>query len=96
MNNRREEKLNRICMNGVVKVTVGKESAATNASVIEFAHQPEEPMIHTNYGASDQQARERMWRHAQCQTNEDRKPLIPMQPNISEAPDVKSQATLRR
>ena len=55
-----------------------------------------EPMKRANHGASDQPARERMWKQAQQQTNKDRWPRIPLHPNVSEAPDVESQAALRR
>ena len=45
---------------------------------------------------SDQHAQDRMWRHSQHQTNQDRKPRIPLHLNISEAPDVESKAVLKR
>ena len=72
------------------------EQTAMNASIIGFNHQPDEPMIWANHGATDQPAQERMWRYAQHQTEGDEKPRIPMHPNISEAPNIESQAALRR
>ena len=53
-------------------------------------------MLRANHSASDQPACERMWRHPQRQTDRDGRPEIPLQPNISEAPDVESQAAIRR
>ena len=72
-----------------------RDSAVTDASIIEIAHQPEEPLIRANNGASDQHARERMWRHAQRQTNQNGKARIPLHLNISEAQDIESQVALR-
>ena len=37
-----------------------------------------------------------MWKHAQWQSNKDGRPRIPLQPDVSEAPDIESQASLRR
>ena len=54
------------------------------------------PLAWANLGASDQPAPERMWKHAQSQTDRDWKPRILLQPNIWEAPDVESQAAKRR
>ena len=52
--------------------------------------EPGEPMIWDNHGASDQSVCDRMWKHAQCQTDKDRKPRIGLQSNIREAPNVES------
>ena len=54
-----------------------------------------EPMMHANHGASDQPACKRMLRHAQQQSNRDAGPRIPLQPTVTEAPDMESQAVLR-
>ena len=51
-------------------------------------------MKRSNHGASNQTVREKMWKHAQRQTNKDGKPRIPLQPHISK--DVESQVALRR
>ena len=37
----------------------------------------DEPMMHANHCASDKQARERMWRHAQWQSDRDGRPTTP-------------------
>ena len=55
-----------------------------------------EPMLRANHGASDQPARQRLWKYAQQQSNKDGRPRIPLEPNIRAAPDVESQAALRR
>ena len=53
-------------------------------------------MVRTNHGASDQPAREKMWKYPQRQTNKDGRSRILLQPNVGEASDVESQAALRR
>ena len=55
-----------------------------------------EPMMRANHGASDQNACKIVWKHAQGLTNKDGKPRIPLKTHISGAPDVESQAALRR
>ena len=55
-----------------------------------------EPMMRANHGASDQDVCKKVWKHAQRLTNKDGKPRIPLKTHISEAPDVESQAALRR
>ena len=52
-------------------------------------------MMRANHGASDQPVPERMWKHAQWQVDSDEGPRIPLQTDVSEAPDVESQAALR-
>ena len=55
-----------------------------------------EPMVRVNHGASYQDARRKVWKHAQRLTNKDGKPRILLKTHISKAPDVESQAALRR
>ena len=55
-----------------------------------------EPMIRANHGASDQEACRKVWKHAQRLADKDGRPRIPPKTLISEAPDVESQAALRR
>ena len=42
-----------------------------------------EPMLCANHSASDQPAHERMWRHAQKQSNRDGQPRIQLHPNVT-------------
>ena len=63
-----------------------QDSVSVHDKVVE--EDPEEPMIRANHGVSDQHTCERMWRHAQCQTDRNGKPRIPLQLNISRAPDA--------
>merc|ERR1711872_232538 len=56
----------------------------------------DEPMRKASYGATEQEARRRVWNHAQRLADKDGRPRIPPKTLISEAPDVESQAALRR
>ena len=56
----------------------------------------EEPMVRANHGASDQGAREMLWRHMQRQSDRYGRPRIPVQPNVKGAPDIESLAVKRR
>ena len=71
-----------------------QDSVSVHGQELETDHG--EPMLCANHGASDQPACERMWKQAQWQSNRDGRPRIPLQPNVREAPDMESQAALRR
>ena len=63
---------------------------------VSVREEPIESMVQANHGALDHPTCDRMWRHAQRQTNRDGRPRIPLQPNISEALDAESQAAMWR